>query len=274
MARPLAVSLLVALLLALQPRPVSPATCRFVLGFQTLHDHLTQIVGDCLEDEHHNPITGDTIQRTTRGLLVWRKADNWTAFTDGYRTWVMGPAGLQVRLNNERFRWEADCLEVGLPRCLILDPRLRPAASVLQSQADGRTLLQIAALAGVQIQRGALPPSAWGFYYAPTRIIVLNTTLDQTTPQVQTAALAHELQHAADHAAGLWPRTALECYDLEARAFIRQASLWASFWPRGLPPAIDRFHAELNAITVLVAAAPAGFVVSLLVAYQHECLGS
>jgi|GEM_PF-4826643 len=185
MARPLAVSLLVALLLALQPRPVSPATCRFVLGFQTLHDHLPQIVGDCLEDEHHNPITGDTIQRTTRGLLVWRKADNWTAFTDGYRTWVMGPAGLQVRLNSERFRREADCLEVGLPRCLILDPRLRPAASALQSQAEGRTLLQIAALAGVQIQRGALPPSAWGFYYAPTRIIVLNTTLDQTTPQVQ-----------------------------------------------------------------------------------------
>lgn len=138
MARPLAVSLLAALLLALQPRPVSPATCRFVLGFQTLHDHLPQTVGDCLEDEHHNPITGDALQRTTRGLLGWRKADNWTAFTDGHRTWVMGPAGLQVRRNRERFRWEADCLEVGLPRGLILAPQLHPAASALQSQADGR----------------------------------------------------------------------------------------------------------------------------------------
>ena len=37
------------------------------------------------------------------GLLVWRKADNHTAFTDGYRTWVNGPYGLQVRLNTARF---------------------------------------------------------------------------------------------------------------------------------------------------------------------------
>src|SRR5439155_10452091 len=39
-------------------------------------------------------------------LLVWRKADNFTAFTDGYRTWVQGPFGLQKRLNTERFAWE------------------------------------------------------------------------------------------------------------------------------------------------------------------------
>jgi hypothetical protein len=40
-------------------------------------------------------------------LLVWRKADNWTAFTDGYRTWLNGPQGLQQRLNTELFPWEA-----------------------------------------------------------------------------------------------------------------------------------------------------------------------
>jgi hypothetical protein len=40
------------------------------------------------------------------GLLVWRKADNWTAFTDGYRTWINGPAGIQQRLNTQRFSWE------------------------------------------------------------------------------------------------------------------------------------------------------------------------
>jgi hypothetical protein len=27
------------------------------------------------------------------GLLVWRKADNFTAFSVGYRTWVGGPSG-------------------------------------------------------------------------------------------------------------------------------------------------------------------------------------
>ncbi len=39
-------------------------------------------------------------------MLVWRKADNRTAFTDGHRTWINGPDGLVERLNTERFAWE------------------------------------------------------------------------------------------------------------------------------------------------------------------------
>ena len=30
-----------------------------------------------------------------------------TAFTDGFRSWVNGPYGLQERLNSARFSWEA-----------------------------------------------------------------------------------------------------------------------------------------------------------------------
>jgi hypothetical protein len=51
---------------------------------------------------------GDAIQHTTGGLLVWRKLDNWTTFTDGFHTWVNGPYGLQERLNDQRFGWEAN----------------------------------------------------------------------------------------------------------------------------------------------------------------------
>src|SRR6185437_12780780 len=51
---------------------------------------------------------GDAQQHTTKGLLAWRKADNWTAFTDGYRTWINGPDGLVKRLNADRFPWEHD----------------------------------------------------------------------------------------------------------------------------------------------------------------------
>ena len=47
-------------------------------------------------------------RRRTGGLLVWRKADNHTAFTDGHHTWVNGPIGLQKRLNAERYPWEPD----------------------------------------------------------------------------------------------------------------------------------------------------------------------
>jgi hypothetical protein len=34
-------------------------------------------------------------------MLVWRKFDNVTAFTDGHRTWLNGPRGLQGRLNTD-----------------------------------------------------------------------------------------------------------------------------------------------------------------------------
>src|SRR5689334_16759671 len=88
--------------------PVSAARCQFVLGFHALPDQIPTIVGDCVVDEHHNPTNGDALQETTRGLLAWRKADNWTAFTDGYRTWINGPYGIQVRLNTVRFPWEGD----------------------------------------------------------------------------------------------------------------------------------------------------------------------
>ena len=95
-------------LFLLIPTSVAAAECQFVLGFKTLRDLIgPETVGECLENEHHGA-NGDALQQTTGGLLVWRKADNWTAFTDGYRTWINGPNGLVQRLNTERFAWEAD----------------------------------------------------------------------------------------------------------------------------------------------------------------------
>ena len=95
-------------LLLVTPSVSLAADCQFVLGFKSLRDLIGHdIVGECLENEYYNVIS-DSNQQTTGGLLAWRKADNWTAFTDGYRTWVNGPNGLQQRLNTERFEWEAD----------------------------------------------------------------------------------------------------------------------------------------------------------------------
>ena len=95
-------------LFLLLPTSISAAECQFVLGFNTLRDLIGHdIVGECLENEHYEE-NGDSLQQTTGGLLVWRKADNWTAFTDGYRTWINGPNGLVQRLNTARFEWEHD----------------------------------------------------------------------------------------------------------------------------------------------------------------------
>src|SRR5438105_9433633 len=101
------------LLTAAAPAPTAAAACQFGLGFKVLRDAIPTQVGDCLEDESHDPTSGDALQRTTAhhgdgGLLVWRKADNWTAFTDGAQTWINGPAGLAFRSNDQRYNWEAD----------------------------------------------------------------------------------------------------------------------------------------------------------------------
>ena len=72
------------------------AECEFVLGFATLKTLIKlsegqDKVGDCLENERFDPARGEALQQTTGGLLVWHKADNWTGFTDGHRTWIIGP---------------------------------------------------------------------------------------------------------------------------------------------------------------------------------------
>ena len=104
-------------LLASQPAATQAQTagCSFQLGFKVLHDMTPDTVGQCIENEWHNPFNGDGLQRTTHGLEVWRKIDNWTAFTDGYTTWINGPYGLQARLNSERFPWEPIAAEVPAP---------------------------------------------------------------------------------------------------------------------------------------------------------------
>ena len=83
----------------------APAPCAFTPRFRALHDRIPRVVGDCTADVSYGA-SGAALQPTTHGLLVWRKADNWTAFTDGTTTWINGPYGLQSRPNVARFDWE------------------------------------------------------------------------------------------------------------------------------------------------------------------------
>jgi carboxymethylenebutenolidase len=82
------------------------ASCQFSLGFAALHDLDPADIGDCIDNQTFAG-NGDAQQHTTLGLMAWRKADNWTAFTNGYRTWINGPNGLVSRLNTDRFAWES-----------------------------------------------------------------------------------------------------------------------------------------------------------------------
>jgi hypothetical protein len=115
--------------------------CAFTLGFAALRDQIPAIVGDCLEDEHFNLENGNAEQRTTGGLLVWRKADNWTAFTDGITTWINGPEGLASRPNSgPLFAWESPAPEPAAPAqqviVVIVQPTLGPAPTATPSGPD------------------------------------------------------------------------------------------------------------------------------------------
>jgi hypothetical protein len=100
----------IVVLIAIPP-PAHAQNCTFVLGFATLHGMIPTISGDCVDNEMHGA-NGDGLQNTVHGLMVWRKADNFTAFTNGSTTWINGPFGLQTRPNNLRFTWEVDDAKV------------------------------------------------------------------------------------------------------------------------------------------------------------------
>jgi len=98
-------------------------SCQFASGFASLAQQIPQTVATCLAQPSINA-KGDWSQATSAGLLVWRRADNWTGFTDGSRTWVAGPYGLQVRNNDEIFEWEP------IPAAPDPDPNAPPPAVV------------------------------------------------------------------------------------------------------------------------------------------------
>jgi lysophospholipase L1-like esterase len=111
-----AVLLALLAIVHLWPSSAAAADCRFQLGFDALRRQIPALVGDCLDQERYNPLNGNAEQRTAGGLLVWRKADNWTAFTDGATTWIAGPQGLASRPNRgPLFPWETITASALLP---------------------------------------------------------------------------------------------------------------------------------------------------------------
>jgi hypothetical protein len=73
---------------------------RFVLGFASLKTMLGDVMGQPIECEHANPDNGDSLQLTTTGLAVYRKAGGALQFTDGWQHWDL--AGGRI------VTWEGD----------------------------------------------------------------------------------------------------------------------------------------------------------------------
>jgi hypothetical protein len=83
-------------------RAAGGPTCGLGDSFKTLVQAVGEgTVGRCLEDEYVNLLEGDTHQRTTRGVLVWRKASGVAMFTDGTTSWYGCPRVVVRRPSRE-----------------------------------------------------------------------------------------------------------------------------------------------------------------------------
>ncbi len=111
--------------------------CGFVFGFAALQAAIPDAVGDCLQNEVHDPTDQITRQQTVGGTLLWYKDSNWTGFTNGYRTWAIGPTGLQERLSIERFEWEPESFAVGADSAADEQTLAYVAAAIAAYDADG-----------------------------------------------------------------------------------------------------------------------------------------
>jgi len=71
--------------------------------FSGLRDAIGETFGQPLECPHVDPSTGDTLQRTSTGLAIYRARSHTPTFTDGYHRWAKDARGV--------ITWQGDALD-------------------------------------------------------------------------------------------------------------------------------------------------------------------
>jgi hypothetical protein len=251
------------------PTTAGAANCQYVLGFKTLHDSIPATVGDCATNESHNPANGDGLQQTANGLLVWRKADNHTAFTDGFRTWVSGPFGLQMRLNTARFSWETDAAPANV------DPRLSVAFQLASASQFGNLMRNLVTL-GIPVRVGSLGPNVFGATTMDRATGNLSVAIDSSIvggdPHDAAAVLIHEGTHAFNLSHGAPITTSQACLDEELTATENDLNFWsASFGPTGKPSPSNLFEQGENSELHLAESSLRAFLLQTFETYRGEC---
>jgi len=271
-----AIVLMLMLALGIQsllPAPVAAqAAPAFQMGFATLASLIPEIVGQPMANEQFDPSRGQSIQPTTRGLLVWREADNATAFTDGATTWILGPNGLEQRPNDSLFAWERPLAQQSASPVVIgPEAAVSQALQQLSAVPSGSQLVDSATQHGVVITMEPLPRSVLGAFVPQHNLVILSSQLEAAPSKGVADVLAHELQHATDLATIGEPQTPTQCYSFEERAFFKQAQVWEELWNGDLPPSSNPLYAELNDVATTVQTNPNAFVAQLVQRYRSEC---
>lgn len=237
------------------PPRVHGVDCAFRFGFKELYDLIPDTVGQCLENERYD-VSGDSFQRTTGGLLVWRKTDNLTTFTDGVWTWIHGPDGLQKRRNRDRVTWDPP------------DPVLVAALEVLRTTPTGESIHTMLMYSGATAQFGILEGLS---QYSPSRNLII---VNEQYRNESLEALAHTL---------IWPAVGLhngaersQSWSACMAGVINQQTAQAQWWQelfgddgKGNPTNLERWA---NYEVTLLASESLRHWIQLSPHYREQCV--
>jgi hypothetical protein len=160
-----------------------------------------------------------------------------------------------------------------------VDPRLDEPLRLLAAlhDRDGQPIGELYArrpdMLKLTLVVADLPIAAANFEHRRRTVTVTAKMLEED-PRVVAAALAHELQHAADFdlvALGTLPK---DCVDLEARAFEATAIVTRGFWPDELPDGTDWERGIAIATQAYESGGMDGLrtMVREMVGYERQCV--
>ena len=205
----------------------------FRFGFKAFANQIPDVVGAPLENEHFDSVAGVMLQKTTTGVMTWSKADNQVSFTDGGRTWIQGPSGVQLQADEVEVSEEAPPVSATEPASSnTSDP---PAASGSASSDESTAapgavsttpgVTDPTAASGSEGSASAAAlqpgPAASSGSVLNNNLIVSwygnpNTGLMGVLGQYEGADLARRLQRQANAYAPLTSKNVLPAYELIA----------------------------------------------------------
>ncbi|HET8626906.1 MAG TPA: hypothetical protein VFL91_05785 [Thermomicrobiales bacterium] len=147
------------------------------------------------------------------------------------------------------------------------------AYALIQGVPAMRYITDNLAARQVQWTFAPLPDGVAGMYSSRTNSITYAPMLRAMDPHDLAAVTGHEGQHAYDIATYGPPQTTNDCFTLEYRGFMAEATLWKAWYgPNGKPNPVNDFEQSENAILAdFVHNGGAGVRQFIAQAYAQEC---
>jgi hypothetical protein len=270
----------------------------FTYGFATLSELLGQRMGQPLSCERTSALTGDSLQRTTRGLARYSLATNTPIFSSGAEHWALTSDGLVYWVGRSAdVPGDAQIALAGgvsrpasePPVSIAATPSPAVAAEAAPHRAADWLQRPLQLLAEYDRRHGTILdkviensnvvvlqlPGAWAAYVPKLRTITLDPVLQSESPEAVATVLAHEAQHAVDSKLNGRTRSDRDimCYTWEISAFRLQAAVWQSFYgDHGKPNPATELEEELNEILLKARTDSWQLTTNIRERYRDQCL--